>query len=503
MREGQDVVSAASRSHPESTERSGRLTVLLIVLCSAQLILAVDVTVVNVANASIERALHFNAGNLQWTITAYALTFGGFLLLGGRMADLFGRRRLFIAGLAAFAITSLGAGSSQNTVELIGCRAAQGFCAAIVSPAVLSLLAATFPEGRARQRAYGMWATAGSLGGLVGFLFGGIITSALGWRWIFFVNGPIALLAITGAVLTIPKHLAPVERRPRLDVPGAVTVTAGLALVIFGLGEAQSTSWTSEPTLIGLTLAPLFILAFVVIEHHTAEPLLPFALLRRRAAVGNLLSVLQQSVGASTAFLAPLLMQQVWGFSAGRTGAATLPLPIGFGIGARVSSRLVPRVGEKRLVGVGFTLVACGCFLLSRVPTHGDYFTTFMPALFLRSFGQGLVVVPVVLIVTSGVEKKDQGIAAGLFNMSQQLGGAIGLAVIATIAAAATSPGPNHIAGEAHGIRVAFLVALGIAVVGATLALTAMKGSSREVEREVTVLGPDGEPVPANDRGLS
>jgi EmrB/QacA subfamily drug resistance transporter len=501
MREGQDVVSSASRSQPENAERSTRLTVLLIVLCSAQLILAVDVTVVNVANASIERALHFNAGNLQWTITAYALTFGGFLLLGGRMADLFGRRRLFIAGLAAFAITSLGAGSSQNTVELIGCRAAQGFCAAIVSPAVLSLLAATFPEGRARQRAYGMWATAGSLGGLVGFLFGGIITSTLGWRWIFFINGPIALLAITGAVLTIPKHLAPVERRPRLDIPGALTVTAGLALVIFGLGEAQSTSWTSKPTLIGLTLAPILIAAFVVIEHHTAEPLLPFALLRRRAAVGNLLSVLQQSVGASTAFLAPLLMQQVWGFSAGRAGAATLPLPIGFGIGARLSSRLVPRVGEKRLVSVGFTLVACGCFLLSRIPTHGDYFTTFMPALALRSFGQGLVVVPVVLTVTSGVPKKDQGIAAGLFNMSQQLGGAIGLAVIATVAAAATSPGPNHLAGEAHGIRVAFLVALGIAVVGATLALTAMKGAPRELEREVTLLGPDGEPVPAEDRG--
>jgi EmrB/QacA subfamily drug resistance transporter len=471
--------------------------VLLIVLCSAQLVLAVDVTVVNVANASIERALHFNAGNLQWTVTAYSLTFGGFLLLGGRMADLFGRRRLFIGGLAGFAITSLGAGSSQNTVELISCRALQGLCAAIVSPAVLSLLAATFPEGRARQRAYGMWATAGSLGGLVGFLFGGIITSTLGWRWIFFVNGPIALLAITGAVATIPEHLAPVERRPRLDVPGAVTVTAGLALVIFGLGEAQSTSWSSLPTIIALTLAPIFIVAFVVIEHRSAEPLLPFALLRRRAAVGNLLSVLQQGVGASTAFLAPLFMQQVWGFSAGRAGAATLPLPIGFGIGARLSSRLVSRVGARRLVGVGFALVVCGCFLLSRAPVHRDYFTTLMPALFLRSFGQGLVVVPVVLTVTAGVEKKDQGIAAGLFNMSQQLGGALGLAAIATIAAAATSPGPNHLAAEAHGIRTAFLVALGIGVAGVLLALASMKSAQSGVRREVTALGPEGEPLSA------
>ena len=217
MREGQVVVSGGLGSHPENEVRSTRLTVLLIVLCSAQLILAVDVTVVNVANASIERALGFTSANLQWTITAYALTFGGFLLLGGRMADLFGRRRLLIVGLAGVRYPPhSGAGSSQNTVELIGCRAAQGFCAAIVSPAVLSLLAATFPEGRARQRAYGMWATAGSLGGLVGFLFGGIITSALGWRWIFFINGPIAAPRHHRAqMLTIPKHLAPVERADR------------------------------------------------------------------------------------------------------------------------------------------------------------------------------------------------------------------------------------------------------------------------------------------------
>ena len=243
-----------------------------------------------------------------------------------------------------------------------------------------------------------------------------------------------------------------------------------------------------------------------MIEHHTAEPLLPFALLRRRAAVGNLLSVLQQSVGASTAFLAPLLMQQVWGFSAGRAGAATLPLPIGFGIGARVSSRLVPRrVGAKTpaWVTVGFALAACGCFLLSRVPTHSDYFTTFMPALALRSFGQGLVVVPVVLTVTAGVDKKDQGIAAGLFNMSQQLGGAIGLAVIATIAAAATCrTKPPRRRGH-HGIRIGhfFCVALGIAAVGATLAVTAMKSApGARHEREITVLGPDGEPIPSRQR---
>jgi EmrB/QacA subfamily drug resistance transporter len=447
-----------------------RPNLLLLILCSAQLVLAVDVTVVNVANASIERALGFNSGNLQWTVTAYSLTFGGFLLLGGRMSDLFGRRRLFIMGISGFAITSLCAGSSQNTTELIASRAAQGFCAAVISPVVLSLLAATFPDGRPRQRAYGLWATAGSLGGLVGFLFGGLITSFLGWRWIFFVNGPIAVIAITGAVFVLPRIEQRGPRR-RLDIPGAVSVTLGLALVIYGLGEAQSTSWTSMPTIVSLCCAPLLLITFFVIEHRSPEPLLPLALLRRRAAVGNLLSVFQQSIGASTAFLAPLYMQQVWGFSAGRAGASTLPLPIGFGIGARVSSRLVSRYGGRRLVLVGFSLVAIGCLLLARAPSQQSYFATFMPALLIRSFGQGMLIVPIVLSVTSGIRKDDQGIAAGLYNMSQQLGGALGLATVATIASAAATGVGGGVLGEAHGIRIGFLVALGLALVGGVIAM--------------------------------
>ena len=473
-----------------------RANLLLLILCSAQLVLAVDVTVVNVANASIERALGFNSGNLQWTVTAYALTFGGFLLLGGRMSDLFGRRRLFMVGVAGFAITSLCAGSSQNTTELIASRAAQGFCAAVISPAVLSLLAASFPEGRPRQRAYGLWATAGSMGGLVGFLFGGLITSYLGWRWIFFINGPIAALAITGAVFVLPKVEQRGPRR-RLDVPGAISVTFGLALVIYGLGEAQSTSWTSTPTLVALGCAPVLLVGFYFIERRTREPLLPFALLRRRAAVGNLLSVFQQSIGASTAFLAPLFMQQVWGFSAGRAGASTLPLPIGFGIGARLSSRLVARYGGRRLVIIGFTLVAIGCILLARAPTHQSYFETFLPALFIRSFGQGLLVIPIVLSVTSGVQRDDQGIAAGLFNMSQQLGGALGLAAVATVASAAATGAGGGIIGEAHGVRIGFLVAFGLAVSAAIVSTLWLK--TPPPERSVLVI-PDVLSEPAHEQ---
>jgi len=496
-------------ARPGATEVSGpapvvaapprRSGVILAVLCSAQIILAVDVTVVNVANASIERALGFTSANLQWTITAYALTFGGFLLLGGRMADLFGRRRLFIWGVSAFALASLGAGVAHNAVELIAARAAQGLCAAVISPAVLSLLAATFPEGRPRQRAYGMWATAGSIGGLTGFLFGGFITSVLGWRWIFFINVPIASLAITGAIVLLPDPEATVVRTRRLDVPGAVTVTTALALVIYGLGEAQSTSWSSTPTLTSLLLAPVLLVLFVLAERRSKDPLLPFALLRRRAAVGNLISVLQQSIGAATAFLAPLYMQQIWGFSAGRAGAATLPLPIGFGIGARLSSRLVSRLGVTRLVGVGFVLVACGLGWLARSPVHASYFTTFMPGLFVRSIGQGLVVVPLVVTVTSGVKREDQGIAAGLYNMSQQLGGALGLAVIATVASAAAAVPGSHLVAEAHGIRVAFLVCTVVALVGCSMAVLALRSPSSLAP----VVAPDEADVVTNVPGLT
>ncbi|HVB06768.1 MAG TPA: MFS transporter [Acidimicrobiales bacterium] len=445
---------------------------ILAVLCSAQVILAVDVTVVNVASSSIERALGFTAANLEWTITAYSLTFGGFLLLGGRMSDLYGRRRLFLLGIGAFALASLGAGLAENSAELIGARAAQGLCAAVVSPAVLSLLAATFPEGHLRQRAYGMWATAGSIGGLTGFFFGGVIVSALGWRWIFFINIPIAALALTGASLLLHPVEEPLRRR-RLDVPGAVTVTSALALVIFGLGEAQSNGWTGGDTLGALLAAPLLLAAFALVERRAAEPLLPFALLRRRAAVGNVLSVLQQSIGAATAFLAPLYMQQVWHYSAWHAGAATLPLPVGFGLASRVSSRLGPRLGVRGTVVLGFSLATAGLAWLTLTPLHPDYAASFLPALFVRGFGQGLVVVQAVGVATSGVRREDQGIAAGLYNMSQQLGGALGLAAIVTIASAAAVGG--GLSGEAHGIRFALGVSAGVGLAAVLISLTALQ----------------------------
>jgi EmrB/QacA subfamily drug resistance transporter len=457
---------------------------LLAIMCSAQLVLAIDFNVVNIANASIERALHFNSGNLQWTITAYALTFGGFLLLGGRMADLFGRRRLFMWGVIGFALTSLCAGASQNSTELIASRAAQGLCAALISPTVLSLLAASFPEGRPRQRAYGMWAITGSIGGLMGLLFGGVITSLLGWRWIFFVNVPVAALAVTGAAIVLPKALAETGPRRRLDLPGAVTVTLGLGLVIYGFGEAQSTSWTSTATLAAFASAPLLLLAFYLTERRTKEPLLPLGLLRRRAVVANVLAIFQQSAGATTVFLAPLFMQQVWGFSALHAGVATIPMPIGFGVGARVSSRLVGRLGSRRIILTGFCFIATGTAWLTQLPAHQSYFTMLALPILIRSIGQGLVIVPIALSATAGVRREDQGIAAGLFNMSQQLGGAIGLAAIATVAAAAARAGGGGIPGGTHGIHVAFLVTLCLPLLAAVVTVVALRNATPETTTE-------------------
>jgi len=462
----------------EGLSRYPRL--LLFVMCSAQLVLSIDFNVVNIANPTIERELHFNAANLQWNITAYALTFGGFLLLGGRMVDLFGKRRLFVIGIVAFAATSLCAGTSHTMGELIASRAAQGVCAAIVSPAVLALLAASFPEGRPRQRAYAMWATAGSIGGLVGLLVGGVITSQLGWRWIFFINVPICALAVLGAAVVLPKMLPSSAPRGKLDIPGAFTVTAGLALVIYGLGEAESTSWTSRSTLVSLSLAPVFILGFWWVERRSREPLIPFALLRRRAAVANVLAVFQQSAGITTAFLAPLLLQQVWGFSPLHSGIATLPLPLGFGIGARVSAKVAARFGSKEIILAGFILIAIGCAWLTQVPFHESYIFGFAVPMTIRSFGQGLVIVQVALVITSGVPSADQGIAAGLFNMSGQLGGSIGLAGIATVLAAASAADGGGRLGELHGIRVAFVVAAVLPLVATAVTVFGLRNRTAE-----------------------
>ena len=440
---------------------------ILAVLCTAQLILVVDGTIVQIANPTIEHALGFNQANLQWTISAYALTFGGFMLLGGRLADIVGRRRLFVWAMTLFTVASIGAGLSRSAAELIVFRATQGVAGAVVSPTTLSLLAATFAEGRPRQRAYGIWATASSVGGLIGFVLGGAITSFLGWRWIFFVNGPIGVLAVGGALAWTPREN--VRGRGRLDVPGAVAVTGGLGLLIFGLSEVQTAGWTGPSTMAGLLAGFALLGVFVFIERGTPEPLVPGVLLRRRAAFGNVGAALQSTVGASFTFLTALYIQQVLGFSPGRAGLATLPLPLSFALSANVTARWVGTVGARRLATGGFAFLAAAAIWAARAPTHGSYVSAMLPALIGQGVGLGAVQVPILNATTAGIEPERQGMVAALYNMSQRLGGAVGLAAMATVSISAAGA-VGGVAGEAHGLRIASAMLAAVAVVGMAVA---------------------------------
>jgi EmrB/QacA subfamily drug resistance transporter len=462
-------VSSARVRHPNA---------ILAVLCSSQLLLAVDVTIVAVANPSIETGLGFTGGSLQWTLTAYALTYGGFLLLGGRMADLFGRRRLFILGTVGFTIASLAAAAAQSPVQLIAARAAQGLFAAVISPCTLSILASTFAEGRLRQRAYGIWAATGSLGGMIGFLLGGVLTSAFGWRSIFVINGPIGVAAVVCALVWLPGDAAHRERR-RLDVPGAVTVTLGSALAILGVGQAESHGWSSAASFLPLLAGIVVLGAFAVIEARSPRPLLPGRVLRRRGALANVPLTLLAVLSNAVIYLSALYLQHVFGYSAGESGAAVLGLPIGFGIGVNVGSRLVDRIGGRRQAVIGFVLMVVATAWVARTPDDAAFVTTFLPGITGIGLGMGLALIPLITMVTSGIAEHDQGVVAGVYGMSQQMGGSVGLALLAGVAAAGGTPDATGelvrtVAEEAHAIRLALAWSVAVAAAGALAAALVM-----------------------------
>ena len=454
----------------ETTTRDAppcRPTVVLTVLCLSQLLLAIDVTIVAVANPSIGKALGFDSSSLQWTITAYALTYGGFLLLGGRVADLFDRRLLFVTGIAGFTIASIVAATSQSPVQLIGARAAQGLCAAAISPCTLSILASTFAEGPGRRRAYGLWAATGSLGGAVGFLIGGLLTSGFGWRSIFLINAPVGGVAVVCALRWLPRH-SQLSEPQSLDLPGAVSITIASGSMIFGVSQAESHGWGSGvswgPVVAGIALAA----AFVAIERRAPHPLLAFRVVRRRGSVALLPLVMIAVLSNATVYLTSLFLQDVLGYSAGKSGAAVLGLPVGFGIGVNISAWLVDRLGLRRQAVLGFVMIGVSCAWLARSPDHAALATSVLPGTFGVGMGLGITLVVLITMVTSGVAQRDQGVVAGVYGMSQQLGGAVGLAVLASIAAsggALTAHGQllRSVADEAHAIRTAFAVGAGLA----------------------------------------
>ena len=465
----------------------------LAVIVAAQFMVVLDVAIVNVALPTIKVDLHFSQENLQWVVTAYSILFGGVLLLGGRMADLLGRRRLFMAGLALFTVSSLLDGFAWSEGSLIGFRALQGLGAALLSPAALSILTTTFAEGRERNLALGSWGAVSGSGGAAGVLLGGALTSAFDWSWIFFINVPVGALVFALAPRLLRESRADVAHR-HFDVPGAVSITGGLMLLVYAMTRAVQHGWGTTETIVLLAASVALIAAFVGIELRSKAPLLPMRMFRLRTLAGsNLAGLLMGGAVFSQFFLLTLYMQQVLHYSALQTGVAYVALTLAVIVFANVSQALALRVGIRRLLPSGLLLAAAGLVLYAELPVHGHYFWDLFPAFLLSGVGMAFAFVPMTIGALAGVRHSDAGIASGLINTSQQIGGAIGVAAATTIAATYTSRYLDVHAGAApaggpaltHGFGIAFYVLAAVAVVGALAAAVLVESKPQLAEEAV------------------
>jgi EmrB/QacA subfamily drug resistance transporter len=447
----------------------------LLLLCATQFILVLDVSVATVALPTIRDELGFSAEDLQWIITGYALTFGGFLLLGGRAADLLGRRRVFVAGLALFVAASLLAGLAQSAVMLVGARLLQGLGGALVSPAALSLLTTTFAEGPARNRAMGVWGAVAAGGGAAGLLLGGVLTELLSWRWVFLVNVPIgaAVLALAPRLLTESRS----PDRSRIDVFGALLATGALLLLVFGLTSGEREGFGAPVTLLCLAVGVLLLVAFVAVERRTAHPLVPLGIFRRASLDGaNIVFLAVSAVIAGMSFFGTLYLQGTLGFSPIETGLAFLPTTLTIMVVSAVVARVVDRTGPRALLAAGALLMLAGMLLLSRLSADGDYLADALPGFLLTALGLGLSFTTGMLAATAGIGEAEQGLASGLVNTSQQIGQALGLAVLATVAAAVTGGAEADPSALVDGWATAFLVGAAFALIALVAALTLVGG---------------------------
>src|SRR6266566_3090347 len=485
-------MSARTLTGAAAAKQDRRRWIALGVIVAAQFMVVLDVAIVNVALPSIRTDLHFSQEGLQWVITAYALLFGGALLLGGRLADLLGRRRLFIAGLALFTVSSLLDGLAWSEGSLIGFRALQGLGAALLSPAALSILTTTFREGRERNLALGIWGAASGSGAAAGVLLGGALTSALSWSWIFYINIPVGLLVLGVTPWLLRESRADLKHRT-FDFAGAASITGGLMLLVYAMTRATQHGWATGET-IGLLAASVILIAgFFAIELRSKAPLLPLRIFRLRTlSASNLSGLLMGGAIFSQFFLLTLYMQQVLHYSALKTGVAYIGLTltiIGF---SAVSQALVTRIGIRRVLPVGLALSTVALVLFARLPVHGHYFTDLFPAFLISGLGLALAFIPMSIGALTGVRQADAGIASGLINTTQQIGGAIGVAAATTIATTFTAHYVNAHAGATplggaaltHGFAIAFYVLAAVAVFGAIVAalLVESKPSAPEVE---------------------
>ena len=457
----------------------------LVLICAVQMMVILDGTIVNIALPSIQHELHFSAPGLEWVITAYTLTFGGLLLLGGRSGDLFGRRRMFTIGVVIFTAASLLGGFATDQLWLIAARVAQGVGGAIASPTALALIQNTYPEGPKRSRAMGVYAAMSGAGGSLGLLLGGILTDVASWRWVLFVNVPIGLTVAIAA----PRVLGTTPtRHGRLDLPGALSVTLGMASLVYGLSRAATTGWSDQLTVVALAVAVVLLVTFVAIESKSPHALMPLHIFKNRNRAGSYVIMLCLAAAMfATFFFITQFVQNILGYSPLKAGFAFLPMTIGIGGSANIISRLVGRIGPRRPMTVGPLLVASGLMWLSFVGVHAAYISIVGPLLLL-AIGMGSTFVPLTLTVMSRVPRGEAGLASALLNTGQQIGGSLGLAVLVTVATSVTkshlvSAGhtisrAQHALATTNGYDAAFRIGSLIAFVAFLLAVTVIRSTS-------------------------
>ncbi|MGI9097199.1 MAG: MFS transporter [Solirubrobacteraceae bacterium] len=467
----------------EHAER--RKWIALALLASTQFVIILDAAIVNVAIPSIGRDLKFPPEDLAWIPNAYALTFGGFLLLGGRMADLLGRRRLFMAGLIVFVIASLLGGFSQSEEQLVAWRALQGLGAAMLAPSALSMVTNMFSEGSERNKALGVWGAVSGSGGAAGVLLGGVLTEYLGLEWVLWFNVPIGVIAALLAPRLLQESRREAETRT-FDALGAITVTAGLSLLVYALVDTINAGWGSSQTIGLLALSAALFAVFVITELRSRAPLMPFRIFRLRTLTGaNVVGLLIGAALFAMFFFLSRYMQQVLGYDALKAGLSYLPLALAIIASAGVASQLVTKLGFKPVLVAGLVLIAIGLLWFSQVPVDGSYVGDLLGPMVLAAIGLGFAFVPVTIAAVSSISADDSGLASGLINTSQQIGGALGLAILGTIASSRTTDlvadaqgDPSALPGAlTEGFQLAFLAGAGFAILGIIATLVLVRGS--------------------------
>jgi EmrB/QacA subfamily drug resistance transporter len=471
-------------------DASNRRWLTLAIVGAAFFMTVLDVAIVNVAIPSIQIDLHIKEQTVQWVITAYAITFGGFLLLGGRMADLLGRRLIFLIGLTVFTVASLTCGLANSSGVLITSRAVQGLGAAIISPAALSIVTTTFGEGPERNKALGIWGALGGSGAAAGVLFGGILTKYLGWEWIFWVNIPVGVLVFVLAATLVPESKADLGHR-RFDAAGAITVTSGLALLVYAISKAPDVGWGSARTILLLLASAALLAVFAVIELRSAAPLMPFRIFRLRTlTAANVVGFLLGAVIFANFFVLTLYVQQVLGWSALETGVTFLATAGTTVIWAGVAQALTTRFGPRPVIVTGMLVLAAALAWYTQIPVDGHYWPDLLPAYLIFALGLAFAFVPVSIAAFLQVEPHEAGLASGLLNTSQQIGGAIGVAVAATIftsqATSLLASGDTPAQAFTSGYQRAFWALLALALAGAVAAFVLLRGTEAPVREGET-----------------